>query len=146
MQKHVALIAVLAAACSSAPIQYYGVAPQGLGTAYDCAVAQLNTMGYVIEAATDGIVVKGRKYRSGDHYPDHDVLSAAVYDNPRTGETNLRVTVTATEWDTIGDGPVEVMGGPSKTGKADARSLLHQCGVGDVVAPPATALPSPRTA
>ena len=150
MRKHIAFVAVLAAACSSAPVQYYGVAPPGLDTAYKCAVAQLNIMGYTIEEATEGIVVRGRKQTSGlglqlfTGNTHHDVLTATAYDNPQTGETNLRVTVTriadqdASAGFTASEGPEEgedVLA-PSDTGKADAQALLQNCGVGAVMGPP----------
>lgn len=149
-RKHAAFVALLAAACSAAPVQYYGVAPPGLETAYKCAVAQLNIMGYTIENATEGIVVKGRKQTSGlglqlfTGNTHHDVLTATAYDNPQTGETNLRVTVTriadqdVSSGFTANDGPEEgedVLA-PSETGKADAQTLLQNCGVGSVMGPP----------
>ncbi len=150
MKKLTALIPVLAAACSSAPVQYFGVAPPGLETAYKCAVAQLNIMGYTIEEATEGIVVRGRKQTSGlglqlfTGNTHHDVLTATAYDNPQSGETNLRVTVTriadqdASAGFTANEGPEEgedVLA-PSDTGKADAQALLQNCGVGSVMGPP----------
>ncbi len=149
-RKHTVFVALLAVACSSAPVQYYGVAPPGLETAYKCAVAQLNIMGYTIEEATEGIVVRGRKQTSGlglqlfTGNTHHDVLTATAYDNPQTGETNLRVTVTriadqdASAGFTANDGPEEgedVLA-PSDTGKADAQALLQNCGVGNVMGPP----------
>ena len=143
-------VAVLAAACSSAPVQYYGVAPPGMETAYKCAVAQLNIMGYTIEDATADIVVRGRKQTSGlglqlfTGNTHHDVLTATAYDDPRTGETNLRVTVTqiADQDASAGfTGDSEPQEGeevlaPSETGKADAQALLRNCGVGNVMGPP----------
>lgn len=150
MKKHTAFLAVLLAACSSAPVQYYGVAPPGLETAYRCAVAQLNIMGYTIEEATEGIHVKGRKQTSGlgmqlfTGNTHHDVLTATAYDNPQTGETNIRVTVTrladqdASAGFTGGGGPEEgeEVLAPSETGKADAQALLSNCGVGSINGPP----------
>jgi len=150
MRKHAAFLAVLSAACSSAPVQYYGVAPPGMETAYKCAVAQLNMMGYTIEEATEGILVKGRKQTSGlglqlfTGNTHHDVLTATAYDNPQTGETNIRVTVTriadqdASAGFTANDGPEEgedVLA-PSETGKADAQTLLQNCGVTGITGPP----------
>lgn len=150
MKRHMAFVAVLAVACSSAPVQYYGVAPPGIETAYKCAVAQLNVMGYTIEEATEGILVKGRKQTSGlglqlfTGNTHHDVLTAAAYDNPQTGETNLRVTVTriadqdVSAGFTASEGPEEgedVLA-PSDTGRADAQALLQNCGVGNVTGPP----------
>ena len=150
MKKHAAFLTVLLAACSSAPVQYYGVAPPGLDNAYKCAVAQLNIMGYTIEDATEGIVVRGRKQTSGlglqlfTGNTHHDVLTATAYDNPQTGETSIRVTVTriadqdaAAGW-TASDGPEEgedVLA-PSETGKADAQALLNNCGVSSIMGPP----------
>ena len=150
MKKRTALLALFLAACSSAPVQYYGVAPPGLDTAYKCAVAQLNIMGYTIEDATEGIVVRGRKQTSGlglqlfTGNTHHDVLTATAYDNPQTGETNIRVTVTrladqdAASGFTGTGGPEEgedVLA-PSETGKADAQALLNNCGVSNVTGPP----------
>lgn len=150
MKKLTALIPLFAAACSSAPVQYFGVAPPGLETAYKCAVAQLNILGYTIEDATEGIVVRGRKQTSGlglqlfTGNTHHDVLTATAYDNPQSGETNLRVTVTriadqdASAGFTANEGPEEgedVLA-PSDTGKADAQALLQNCGVGAVMGPP----------
>ncbi len=138
MRKHVAFAAVLAVACSTAPLQYHGVAPPGLETAYKCAVAQLNIMGYTIDAATDGIVVRGSKrHRYWFPLPHrvHDVLAAASYDNPETGETNLRVTAWAKEVVESENGWRERVNDPSSRGKADAQTLLRKCGVGDVVRP-----------
>lgn len=150
MRKHTAFIVLLAAACSSAPVQYYGVAPPGMDTAYKCAVAQLNIMGYTIEDATDGIVVRGRKQTSGlglqlfSGNTHHDVLTATTYDNPQSGETNLRVTVTriadqdASVGPTASGGPEqgEDVLAPSDTGKTDAQALLSNCGVGNITGPP----------
>jgi hypothetical protein len=150
MRKFSPFFVALAAACSAAPVSYYGVAPPGREDAYQCAVAQLNIMGYTIEEATEGIVVKGRKQTSGlglqlfTGNTHHDVLTATAYDNPQTGETNLRVTVTriadqdASAGFTANDGPEEgedVLA-PSDTGKADAQALLQNCGVGNVMGPP----------
>lgn len=147
----VAVVAVLTAACSSAPVSYFGVAPPGRETAFQCAVAQLNLMGYTIEDGNEGVgFVEGRKQTSGlgtqifTGNTHHDVLKAAAFDNPSTGETNLRVTVTriadkdaALGW-TADDGPEEGEGvlAPSETGKADAKALLANCGVGNITAPP----------
>ena len=150
MKKQTALLTVLLAACSSAPVQYYGVAPPGLDTAYKCAVAQLNIMGYTIEDATEGIVVRGRKQTSGlglqlfTGNTHHDVLTATAYDNPQTGETNIRVTVTRlADQDAssgfTGDGGPEAgedVLAPSETGRADAQTLLNNCGVGNISGPP----------
>ena len=150
MRNHIAFIVLLAAACSSAPVQYFGVAPPGRETAYQCAVAQLNIMGYTIEEATEDILVKGRKQTSGlglqlfTGNTHHDVLTATAYDNRQTGETSIRVTVTriadqdASAGLTANEGPEEgedVMA-PSDTGKADAQALLQNCGVTNISGPP----------
>ena len=150
MRNHIAFIVLLAAACSSAPVQYFGVAPPGRETAYQCAVAQLNIMGYTIEEATEDILVKGRKQTSGlglqlfAGNTHHDVLTATAYDNPQTGETSIRVTVTriadqdASAGFTANEGPEEgedVLA-PSDTGKADAQALLQNCGVTNITGPP----------
>lgn len=138
MRKHLAFAAVLAAACSTAPVQYYGVAPPGLETAYKCAVAQLNIMGYRIEAATDGIFVEGSKTH---HYwlpwPHlvHDMLTATLYDHPETGETNLRVTAWAAEVIESDDRLRENVYEPSGKGRANAQALLQKCGVANAVGP-----------
>ena len=150
MRNHIALIALLAAACSSAPVQYFGVAPPGRETAYQCAVAQLNIMGYTIEEATEDILVKGRKQTSGlglqlfTGNTRHDVLTATAYDNPQTGETSIRVTVTRIADQDASAGPTANQGpeggedvlAPSDTGKADAQALLQNCGVTNITGPP----------
>ena len=151
MRKHAGFLAVLAVACSSAPANYLGVAPPGKETAYQCAVAQLNLMGYTIEDGNeDAGFVRGRKQTSGlgtqlfTGNTHHDVLTASAFDNPATGETHLRVTVTriadkdaSVGW-TAEEGPEEGEGvlAPSDTGKADAQSLLANCGVTNVTGPP----------
>lgn len=149
--KQAAFLAVLAAGCSAAPVHYVGVAPPGRETAYDCAVAQLNIMGYTVEDGNkDAWFVRARKQTSGlgtqiftDH-THHDVLTASAFDNPATGETNLRVTVTriadkdaSLGW-TANEGPEEGENvlSPSETGKADAQALLTSCGVSNISGPP----------
>ena len=101
MRKFSPLFVVLAAACSAAPVSYYGVAPPGREDAYQCAVAQLNIMGYTIEDGNSDVgFVRGRKQTSGlglqlfTGSTYHDVLNATAFDNPATGETNLRVVAT----------------------------------------------------
>ena len=146
-----AFLAVLAAGCSSAPVSYFGVAPPGRETAYQCAVAQLNIMGYTIEDGNkDTGFVRGRKQTSGlgtqifTGNTHHDVLTAAVFDNPATGETNLRVTATriadqdvSVGW-TASEGPEEgeEVLAPSESGKSDAQALLTNCGVSNITGPP----------
>jgi len=150
-RKHATFLAVFAAACSSAPVSYLGVAPPGKETAYDCAVAQLNIMGYTVEDGNkDTGFARGRKQTSGlgtqlfTGNTHHDVLTTSVFDNPATGETNLRVTVTriadkdaSVGW-TANEGPEEGENvlAPSDTGKADAQALLTNCGVSNISGPP----------
>lgn len=129
-RKHIALVAVLSTACSTAPVSYFGAAPPGRETAYQCAVAQLNIMDYTIEDGNqDTGFVRGRKHTSDDH---RDVLTASAFDHPATRETNLRVTATRIE---IGDAGVEKEVAPSGTGLADAQALLANCGVGHISRP-----------
>ena len=152
MKKHAAFLAVLAVGCSSAaPVNYLGVAPPGRETAYECAVAQLNIMGYTVEDGNKGTgFVRGRKQTSGlgtqlfTGNTHHDVLTASVFDNPATSETNLKVTVTriadkdaSVGW-TANEGPEEGENvlAPSDTGKADAQALLSNCGVTNITGPP----------
>ena len=74
--------AVLIQGCSTAPISYYGVAPPGREPAYDCAVAELNIMGYTIEDGNrDAGFVRGRKQTSGmgDSTPCRPVTSRCAY-------------------------------------------------------------------
>ena len=147
MKKSVVFAVLAMSACSSAPVSYYGVAPPGRETAYQCAVAQLNIMGYTIEDGNnDAGFVRGRKQTSGlgtqiftgNTY--HDVLTASVFDNPATGETNLRVVATRiAEQDTglfaaLSDDPEqgEDILAPSDSGKVDAQALLANCGVSNV--------------
>ena len=151
MRKHTVLAALLTAACSSAPISFHGVAPPGRDTAYQCAVAQLNIMGYTIEDGnSDAGFVRGRKQTSGlgtqiftgNTY--HDLLTASVFDNPSTGETNLRVVASRIAEQDVGlvgalsDEPAqgEDVIAPSDSGKEDAQALLANCGVSSITGPP----------
>lgn len=148
MKRSLLFAAAAMSACSSAPISYYGVAPPGRETAYQCAVAQLNIMGYTIEDGNaDAGFVRGRKQTSGlgtqiltgNTY--HDVLTASVFDNPATDETNLRVVATrVAEQDAdllagLSDEPErgEDVIGPSESGKGDAQALLVNCGVSSLI-------------
>ncbi len=149
MKRLIAFAALAATGCvSSAPVEFSGVAPPGRETAYQCAVAQLNIMGYNIEDGNaDTGFVRGRKQTSGigvqivtgNTY--HDLLTATAFDNPATGETNLRVVASRiAEHDVslvgglTGDEPEqgEDIIGPSESGKSDARALLSNCGVSAV--------------
>ncbi len=148
MKRFIAFVAIATTGCvSSAPVSFFGVAPPGRETAYQCAFAQLNIMGYNIEDGNaDTGYVRGRKQTSGigtqiitgNTY--HDVLTATAFDNPATGETNLRVVASR-----IADHDVALLGaltdepeqgedviGPSDSGKNDARALLANCGVSNV--------------
>ena len=151
MKRFIVLLALASAACSSAPVSFQGVAPPGREDAYQCAVAQLNIMGYIIEDGNADVgFVTGRKQTSGigtqiltgNTY--HDVLRATAFDNPSTGDTHLRVVASQ-----IADGDVSLLGaltdepaqgedviGPSDSGKRDARTLLTSCGVTSVSGPP----------
>ncbi|MYI22165.1 MAG: hypothetical protein F4043_05525, partial [Gammaproteobacteria bacterium] len=65
MKRSLLFAAVVMSACSSAPISYYGVAPPGRETAYQCAVAQLNILGYTIaDGNSDAGFVRGPKQTS----------------------------------------------------------------------------------
>ncbi|MDE2982507.1 MAG: hypothetical protein OXU74_15060 [Gemmatimonadota bacterium] len=142
---------ILLTGCSTAPVSFHGVAPPGKDDAYECAVAQLNILGYTIEDGNkDTGFVRGRKQTSGlgtqlltgNAY--HDILTATAFDNPGTGETNLRVVASR-----VADHDISILGGlsdeqpaegvetiaPSDSGKADARVLLAGCGVNNVVGP-----------
>ncbi|MYA11311.1 MAG: hypothetical protein F4087_01410 [Gemmatimonadetes bacterium] len=149
MKRLIAFVGLAATGCvSSAPVTFSGVAPPGRETAYQCAVAQLNIMGYTIEDGNaDAGFVRGRKQTSGigtqiitgNTY--HDLLTAQVFDNPSTGDTNLTVVASRiAEHDVslvgalAGDEPEqgEDIIGPSETGKSDARALLGNCGVSNV--------------
>ncbi len=149
MKRLIAFLAIAATGCvSSAPVSFSGVAPPGRETAYQCAMAQLNIMGYTIEDGNADVgFVRGRKQTSGigtqiltgNTY--HDQLVAAAFDVPASGETHLRVTVSR-----IADQDVSLIGalaedepeqgediiGPSESGKSDARLLLANCGVSNV--------------
>lgn len=142
---------ILLTGCSAAPVSFHGIAPPGKDDAYQCAVAQLNILGYTIEAGnSDAGFVRGRKQTSGlgtqlltgNAY--HDILTATAFDNPGTGETNLRVVASR-----VADHDISILGGlsdeqpaegvetiaPSDSGKADARVLLAGCGVNNVIGP-----------
>ena len=148
--KHAVFAAVFAAACSSAPVSYFGVTPPGRETAYQCAVAQLNLMGYTIEDGNeDAGFVRGRKQTSGlgmqiiTGSTYHDVLTASAFDNPATGDTTLRVVATRiSDQDAgllgLGGNPEEgedVLA-PSDSGKFDAQQLLTGCGATTITGPP----------
>ena len=65
MRKFALFAAAWLSACSSAPISYYGVSPRDKETAYECAVAQLNILGYTIEDGNSDVgFVRGRKQTS----------------------------------------------------------------------------------
>ena len=148
MNKFTVFAALLTVAgCSSAPVSFYGVAPPGRETAYQCAVAQLNILGYTIEDGnSDTGFVRGRKQTSGlgtqiftgNTY--HDLLTASVFDNPSTGETNLRVVASRiAEQDAdlfagLNEAPEqgEDVIAPSDSGKEDAQALLSNCGVSNI--------------
>ena len=156
MRKFALFAAAWLSACSSAPISYYGVSPRDKETAYECAVAQLNILGYTIEDGNSDVgFVRGRKQTSGlgtqlftgNTY--HDVLNATTFDNPVTGETNLRVVASR-----VAEHDVSVLGGltdepeegedviaPSESGKADAQALLANCGVSSVTRSSAASQP-----
>lgn len=150
MKTYTALAALLTVACSSAPVSFYGVAPPGRETAYQCAVAQLNIMGYTIEDGnSDAGFIRGRKQTSGlgtqiftgNTY--HDLLTATAFDNPATGETNLRVVASrVAEQDAdllagLSDEPEqgEDIIAPSDSGRSDAQALLANCGVSNITGP-----------
>ena len=147
LRSAVLLAAVAVAACSSAPVSFMSAVPPGKDAAFECAVAQLNIMGYTIEDGNEGLgFVRGRKQTSGlgvqilTGGTYHDVLTASAFDNPSTGNTQLRVVVTRIiDEDTSllplgddhperGENVVE----PSESGKADAKMLLATCGASDV--------------
>ena len=144
------LAVVLICGCSTAPISFYGVAPPGRDTAYECALAQLNILGYTIEDGNkDAGFIRGRKQTSGlgtqlfTGASHHELLTATVFDDPATG-TNLRVVAArVADQDTS---PLGALGdespeqgesaiAPSEVGKADARVLLANCGVTNVIGP-----------
>lgn len=152
MKKLIVLLAIAIVGCqSSAPMSFEGVAPPGRETAYQCAVAQLNIMGYNIEDGNaDAGFVRGRKQTSGigtqiltgNTY--NDVLTASAFDNPATGSTHLRVVASR-----IVDQDVSLLGAltdepeqgedqiaPSESGMSDARTLLSNCGVSTINGPP----------
>ena len=149
-RKHAVFLAAFAVACSSAPVSFFGVTPPGRESAYQCAVAQLNLLGYTIEDGNeDAGFVRGRKQTSGlgmqliTGSTYHDVLTASAFDNPATGDTTLRVVATR-----ISDQDAGLLGlggdpeegedvlAPSDTGKFDAQQLLTGCGVTNITGPP----------
>ncbi len=134
----------LLAGCATAPISYVGVTQSGRETAYECAVAQLNVLGYTIEDGNADVgFVRGRRQTSGlareifTGQAFHDVLNVTAYTDPSTGETNLRVVASQVADQDIGligaladDEPErgERAVAPSETGIADANDLLTACG------------------
>ena len=134
----------LLAGCATAPISYAGVTESGRETAYECAVAQLNVLGYTIEDGNADVgFVRGRRQTSGlatellSGQAFHDVLNVTAYADPSTGETNLRVVASR-----VADQDIDLVGlvasdepergeralAPSETGIADANDLLTACG------------------
>jgi hypothetical protein len=106
-------------------------------------VRQLNILGYTVEGGDrETGFVRARKQTSGlgtalltgKNY--HDVLTAAVFEDPTSGQTTLRITAARAEENAIG-----MFGGnergiaPSDAGKADANALLRECGATDIVGP-----------
>jgi hypothetical protein len=144
---------ILLIGCSVAPVSYYGVAPPGRDDAYECALAQLNIMGYTIEDGNkDAGFIRASKQTSGlgtqilTGSAYHDLLTATTFTNPATDETNLRVVASRIADQDIGllgglsdDEPAEGMErvAPSDSGKEDALALLANCGVTNVIGPPA---------
>lgn len=134
----------LLAGCATAPVSYVGVTESAKETAYECAVAQLNVMGYTIEDGNADVgFVRGRRQTSGlareilTGQAYHDVLNVTAYADPSTGETNLRVVASQIADQDIGLlgalGDEDPEGGeravaPSETGMADANDLLDACG------------------
>ncbi len=156
-----AVAVAVATGCATAPVSYMGVTSPGKDTAYECAVAQLNLMGYNIEDGNAGVgFVRARKQTSGlaqeillgNAYAD--LLTVTAFDNPQTGTTHLRAVASQ-----IADKDIGVLGAisgddedpqegerqiaPSETGKADAQALLANCGVSQVTGPPPDAGPRP---
>lgn len=156
----VAGVALSVACATTAPVSYMGVTSPGKEDAFECAVAQLNLMGYNIEDGNADIgYVRGRKQTSGlaeeillgNAYVD--LLTVSAFDNPQTGATHLRAVASQ-----LADKDISLLGGvsldedweegerliePSETGKADAQALLSNCGVSQITGPPSGAGPLP---
>ena len=133
MKRLAVYVALVTAACSSAPISYEGMVPPARDNAYGCAVAHLHAMGYVITAADSGTgFVRARKY-AGETWDriignaPFDVLTATTIEQA-SGETLLTVSVSR-EVDRGGGGLDPVS--PGESGRLDAHSLLQSCGVAD---------------
>lgn len=147
-------LCVSAAGCATAPVSYMGVTAPGKESAYECVIAQLNFMNYTIEAGDAGLgFVRARKQTSGlateilTGASYHDVMTVSVFDDPSTGTTNIRAETTR-----LADKDSDLLGGlvedsnqegrsqlaPSESGKAEARSVLSRCGVGQVSGPSET--------
>lgn len=147
-------VALLATGCvTTAPVSYMGVTSPGKEDAFECAIAQLNLMGYNIEDGNADIgFVRGRKQTSGvveeiflgNAYVD--LLTVSAFDNPQAGTTHLRAVASQ-----VADKDISLIGGvsldedleqgerqiePSETGKADAQALLANCGVSQITGPP----------
>lgn len=130
-------------ACATAPVSYHGSLGAGPQDAYSCAMQQLNMLGYTVEDADrDAGFIRGRKQTSGlgtvlftgKNY--HDVLTVAVFQDPSTKESTLRVTAAQVQEQALGlFGGNEQGMAPSDSGKGDATNLLSRCGVKEVVGP-----------
>ena len=106
-------------------------------------------MGYTTRTGNACGLRRGRRQTSGlgtqiftgNTY--HDLLTASVFDNPSTGETNLRVVASrVAEQDAdllagLNDEPEqgEDIIAPSDSGKSDAQALLSNCGVSSIMGP-----------
>ena len=125
---------------SSAPISYMAATPETGDAAYSCALAKLNEIGYTITNANKdaGFIAADRQttgavmeFLGGKKY--HDELTVSVFD-AGGGNRKLRVTAAQTE-ENAGYmfGKASASGiAPSKSGKADANTILAACSQGPV--------------
>lgn len=143
MRSTAPLLVLLAAACSSAPISYMSTTPAPESSAYECALRQINEMGYTVTNADKGAgliaaehqtssgvgeFMSGKKYR--------DVLTVSIFDAAdSTKGRRLRVTAAQTTEAalTLFGNASKSQTAPSKSGKADAAALLHACAPGAAV-------------
>ncbi len=139
--------ALLLAGCATRPAAFQGVTPTGTRASYDCALGQINMLGYTIEDGNrDAGFIRARKHVSGlarELFMGnvlYDLLTVGVFSDGRSGTDNMRITVSRTSDEDISlttlgsDDPASGtrLVGPSEQGKNDARTILQNCGVAAV--------------
>jgi len=135
------LASVLTVSCvSSAPISYVAATPDAGSGPYSCALRKLNEIGYTITNTNkEAGFITGDKQTSGAFAEAftgkkyHDQITVSVFD-AGNGAGKMRVTAAQTE-ENAGYmfGKASATGvAPSKSGKADANTILTSCAQGPI--------------